>query len=72
MELTILQARMDEFQKEISKKVASCVTLTEFQDLINIVEQKVNVSEINEALEGKVSKHYLSTCLQKKIGKNEI
>jgi hypothetical protein len=30
MELTILKTRMDEFQREIIKKVSTCATLAEF------------------------------------------
>ena len=45
-----MQARIDDFQKEISKRLGTCVTLPEFQELIGIVEQKVNITELNEVL----------------------
>ena len=35
MELTILRTRMDEFQKEITKKVSACATLSELNDITN-------------------------------------
>lgn len=41
MELAILKTRMDEFQKEISKKVTTCATLNELNDLATILESKV-------------------------------
>ena len=79
MELTILKTRMDEYQKEITKKVGACATLSEFNEIANILEAKVfflpikaNISEINEALEQKVSKQYLITALQKKANKNDL
>ncbi len=42
-ELAILRARMDEFQKEITKKVTNCATLQELSELTSIVEAKVNI-----------------------------
>ena len=33
---------------------------------------QANVGELNEALEGKVSKQYLTAALQKKVSKAEV
>lgn len=79
LQCKILKARMDDFQKQITKRLGGCVTLSEFQELVTIMEQKVfffliqvNISEMNEILETRVSKQYLSTCLQKKASKSDI
>jgi hypothetical protein len=37
LEVSVLKARMDDFQKEISKRVGACVTLPEFQEVLNIL-----------------------------------
>lgn len=70
---------MDDFQKEISKRVGGCVSITQFHEVLNILQNKVihellkaNINEVNEALEGKVSKQYLTTALQKKVSKSEM
>jgi hypothetical protein len=47
IELTILKTRMDEFQKELTKKVSACATLSEFNDLTTLLETKANITEIN-------------------------
>lgn len=67
-----MQARVDDFQKEIGRRLGTCVTLPEFQELLSIVEQKVNIGELNEVLENRVTKQYLATCLQKKVSKSEL
>jgi hypothetical protein len=72
LEVSILKARMDDFQKEISKRVGACVTLPELQEVLTLLDGKANVGEVNEALEGKVSKQFLSTALQKKVSKNDL
>ncbi len=41
-EVRILKARFEDFQKDIIKRVGSCATLGEFQELVSIVEDKVN------------------------------
>ena len=70
--MKIIQARIDDFQKQISRRLGGCVTLSQFHELVSIVEQKVNISEMNEILESRVSKQYLSTCLQKKVSKSDF
>jgi len=44
IELTILKTRMDEFQKELTKKVSTCATLAEFNDLTTLLESKANIT----------------------------
>lgn len=45
-----LQAKFEELQREVTRKLAGAVSVSEFQELLAIVDQKANVSEINEAL----------------------
>jgi len=68
----LLQARFEELHREINKRLSNCVSVGEFQELLAIVDQKANVSEINEALELKVSKQALTTSLQKKLSKTDL
>jgi hypothetical protein len=39
---------MDDFQKEISKRVGGCVTLPEFQEVLGILENKVKEDLIRQ------------------------
>ena len=50
VEVAILKTRMDEFQREIGKKVSGCATLSDLKELAIVVEGKGNVAELNEAL----------------------
>jgi hypothetical protein len=40
----LLQTKLDELQKEITKRFANCVSVSEFQELLSIVDQKASVS----------------------------
>ena len=41
VEIAILKARMDDFQKEISKRVGACATLPELQEVLTLLDGKV-------------------------------
>ena len=72
VQLEILKTRMNEFQRQITKKVSTCATLQEFNTLTEVLETKANVSEITDVLEQKVTKQYVSSALQKKANKADV
>jgi hypothetical protein len=41
MDFQLIEARINEFQKEITKEVANCVNLNEFKEALNIIDAKV-------------------------------
>lgn len=43
----VLMGRFEELQRDLSKKLANFVSVGEFQELLTIIDQKANVSELN-------------------------
>ncbi|KAM3147350.1 hypothetical protein pb186bvf_000601 [Paramecium bursaria] len=71
-EFVNLKQRVDDLQQSTSKKFTQLPSMKEFSQLMQVVEQKANLQEINEALETKASKHQVQQAISKKIGKQEL
>lgn len=51
LEMQQMQARVEELQRELSKRLQTCALQKDLAYLQSVVEQKASVEEMNEALQ---------------------
>lgn len=71
-ELTSLNSKVDEMQKDFHKKSANYATNKEITQIVQTLEGKANLIEINETLNTKASKESVINALHRKANKNEV
>lgn len=71
-ELNSVNDKMDDLWRETNKKLTNYALQKDFQSLAAQVDQKANLSEMNEQLENKANKQSVSNALHKKANRAEI
>ena len=71
-EVEILKTRMEEFQREVVKKIGGLPSLKDLSQMTQALDMKANLQEVNEALETKASKLSVQSALSKKFNKQEL
>jgi len=71
-ELTSVNLKFDDLQKDFIKKSANFATIKDIQQLNQAIESKANLSEVNEAMNTKASKESVINALHRKANKNEV
>ncbi len=56
MELSQLQARVDDTFKELSKRVQQCALSQDVSYVHSLLETKANLEDVNESLQNKANK----------------
>ncbi len=70
-EITQISLKVDDVHKELMKKSSTFATNKELQNLTQLVDQKANVNDVNEALATKASKDSVINALHRKANKAE-
>jgi len=71
-ELTSVNLKFDDLQKDFIKKSANFATQKDLQQLNQALESKANLNEVHEALNTKASKESVINALHRKANKNEV
>ena len=71
-ELNSVNDKLDDLWRETNKKLTNYALQKDFQSLAAQVDQKANLSEMNEQLENKANKQSVSNALHKKANRAEI
>jgi hypothetical protein len=71
-EISSLNLKFDEFNKEIQKKNTNFATLKDLNQINSTLETKANLLDVNEALNTKANKESVINALHRKANKNEI
>lgn len=71
-ELSSVNDRLDDLYRDVNKKLSNTISQREFQSLMMTVDQKANLTEMNEQLESKANKQTVSNALHKKANRAEI
>lgn len=70
-EISTISLKVDDVHKELMKKSSTFATNKELQSLTQLVDQKANINDVNEALATKASKDSVINALHRKANKAE-
>ncbi len=71
-ELEQMRLRVDEMERDISKKVQACALVKDVRYLQEQVEKKAGVEEMNEALQQKANKQSVANALHRKANRTDL
>jgi D-alanyl-D-alanine dipeptidase len=72
MEVSQLQARVDDTFQELSKRVSQCALSQDMSYFHSLLETKANIEEVNESLSNKASKTSVANALHRKANRTDI
>lgn len=71
-EINELKKKIEFLEKELNKKTSGFVEYSEIKSFKNIIEQKANFTDMNEALNTKANKETVLTSLKTKANKSDV
>lgn len=71
-ELQAIQSRLDEAQRELSKRLTGCALQKDLSYLQSVVETKATIEDMNEALQAKANKQTVANALHRKANRTDV
>ena len=71
-ELRSLGNRVEEVQRDLQMRVSNCSSVKEIEQLSALLDQKSNITDVNEGLAGKANKQSVANALHRKANRADI